>query len=865
MTGLKRLIALLGALVVVVGLAGNGQAAVSTDRWNYQAGDTVQITGDGMLAGETVGVDVSYPDASLAQHHDVSADTNGSFSDAYTIKTTDPNGIYTVTATGASSGKVFMTTFDPNALFTTNSTCLRINGNIYPSKDAVYLNGGPTGPSGNSGLDPGLYYVKVTDPSGAVLLGASSGTPITVTAAGKFSSCLQLDMIVTSPTTHTLGFDDSPNSGTEYKVWISMDPTFANSTTKTDNFKVVSSAVSTTLHNNDGGGSIATDPNNPAHVNLGTSIYDTANVTAGKNIQQGSSVTFHFFTGGSGDCKSGTNATVAVQTSSGIGTKTMTATSAVQSTLHAGTYAFDAVFTSSDTTLPGSTSACEPFVVDKGTLTIVTTVRDAVGNDVGSSADPGEKIHDTTAVTAGSVAGIDPSGTVTYTYHDTSCSGTSHAAGSGGGIGSSSAIETAASPGGCFEASYIGDLNYNVNPIATEPFTVSPLENPPADPTVSTTLNSTSPLALGGTMSDTVTVSAGVGIPQGSTVHFKLFSPSTDCLANPQGASMAIATNSFTPNGTDTTVTGTSVSTAQLTAGSYSFQAVFTSGDPATVSNNNNASPCEPFSVNKATPGLSTTVVDGSGFAVSSVPINTQVHDIANLTGVTGVPAPTGSVTFSYGPCAGALIADAPVGVVVDLVNSHASSAPKTPSVTGQYCFNASYGGDSNYNASAAIDNELFTATSSCTPAINMRWHYSAGGSGSWSATKTVPCTGTITFAQQGMEGDLKVKAGTPFKAGYDFTIPGKHPLTNVLISGATIDFAYTCPNGGGSSGDWIVSIPDSGAIADPANSSGWYPSGDQSSTLVYQLQTTVPTTLCGSQTVRIQKGGTFTAHVSEF
>src|SRR6185437_12048466 len=63
------------------------------------------------------------------------------------------------------------------AIFTTDNTGTKVNGNLYQSKTAVYLNGGPQN-SNDPGLpgDPqvpnGLYFFQVTDPSGSVLLSA---------------------------------------------------------------------------------------------------------------------------------------------------------------------------------------------------------------------------------------------------------------------------------------------------------------------------------------------------------------------------------------------------------------------------------------------------------------------------------------------------------------------------------------------------------------------------------------------------------------------------------------------------------------------------------------------------------------------
>lgn len=116
------------------------------------------------------------------------------------------------------------------AIFTTDATCGGTNVNIFGTKDAVYLDGGPAH-TGAAGLPDGNYYVRVTDPSGATVLGTSGlATPVSV-SGGEFAMCYQLSALVG-------GYADTPNAGGEYKVWVSLDMTFVNSSTKTDNFKV---------------------------------------------------------------------------------------------------------------------------------------------------------------------------------------------------------------------------------------------------------------------------------------------------------------------------------------------------------------------------------------------------------------------------------------------------------------------------------------------------------------------------------------------------------------------------------------------------------------------------------------------------
>ena len=126
----------------------------------------------------------------------------------------------------------------PGAIFTTDSTCTGVNLNIYNDKADVYLDGGPAHP-GAAGLPDGSYCVQVTDPSGQTVLGMSDPGAVTV-ADGEFVQCYQLTSILkTASSGFTVaGFDDTPNPGGEYKVWVSTDCNFDNNSTKTDNFQV---------------------------------------------------------------------------------------------------------------------------------------------------------------------------------------------------------------------------------------------------------------------------------------------------------------------------------------------------------------------------------------------------------------------------------------------------------------------------------------------------------------------------------------------------------------------------------------------------------------------------------------------------
>jgi hypothetical protein len=101
----------------------------------------------------------------------------------------------------------------------------------------VYLNGGPKN-NQTQGLPDGPYYVMVTEPNGTVLGRSNPDTPVTVTD-GHFENYQLWDIVRTASSGFTVtGYDPTSNNGGEYKVWISQDPAYPNSASKTDNFKV---------------------------------------------------------------------------------------------------------------------------------------------------------------------------------------------------------------------------------------------------------------------------------------------------------------------------------------------------------------------------------------------------------------------------------------------------------------------------------------------------------------------------------------------------------------------------------------------------------------------------------------------------
>jgi hypothetical protein len=155
------------------------------------------------------------------------------------------------------------------AIYTSNFDGSIINANIYPSKDAVYLTGGPC--NGGSHLEPGDYYFEVKSPSGVLLSSdAISKRRFTVGASefiaaadpSHLTHAVNCTPAVVGITIQLMPYADTPNPGGEYKLTVATavsveacDGFSPSSTTfeicnradqKTDNFKVVQTTTSTT-------------------------------------------------------------------------------------------------------------------------------------------------------------------------------------------------------------------------------------------------------------------------------------------------------------------------------------------------------------------------------------------------------------------------------------------------------------------------------------------------------------------------------------------------------------------------------------------------------------------------------------------
>src|SRR5712691_10328373 len=105
------------------------------------------------------------------------------------------------------------------------------------------------------------------------------------------------------------------------------------------------------------------------------------------------------------------------------------------------------------------------------------------------------------------------------------------------------------------------------------------------------------------------------------------------------------------------------------------------------------------------------------------------------------------------------------------------------------------------------------------------------------------------------MEGNLQIHPGDALRAGFDFTMPSSHPAATASFYNGSIALLVTCING--ATPALAINLPAQ-TITDPAGSPSWYPSGDQSSSFVFQGILTAPD-LCGGGVMNDANGATFT------
>jgi uncharacterized repeat protein (TIGR01451 family) len=426
------------------------------------------------------------------------------------------------------------------------------------------------------------------------------------------------------------------------------------------------------------------------------------------------------------------------------GTKTLsngTATSDAFTPDAVGSYCFrvDYAPAAGSKYLPGShtntTSEC--FVVDK--------LQPDISTSANQSVDAGAEIADTAQLSG---ATADAGGTIVFKAYgpsDANCSKAPAFTSSAiavSGNGSYGPVSFTPATAGTYHwiATYSGDAK-NLSAAGScgdsgENDTVNKLT-----PTIAT--QASGAITIGGTISDTATVSGGLN-PSG-TVSFAAYGPNDATCANaPVFTSL------------DRPLSGGSATSALYTptaVGTYRWIATY-NGD---ANNNSVAGHCndlnESVVVSKTTPGISTILVSGAqSGATLSVALGASVHDTSSLSGATADAGGTVHYqVFTNAQCTGTAI-DAGTKTVTSGI------VPASDSITinnaGNYYWQADYSGDAK-NGSASSNCSLEIASVGLNqPTISTNASGSVLVGGDIHDTATLADgfnpTGTITFRLYG-------------------------------------------------------------------------------------------------------------------
>jgi uncharacterized repeat protein (TIGR01451 family) len=475
-------------------------------------------------------------------------------------------------------------------------------------------------------------------------------------------------------------------------------------------------------------------------VHFGETVTDTATLS-GANGPVSGSVKFYVCgpSGSAPDCTTGgtqVGGAIAVTTSANGGT----ATSAAYTPSAAGNYCWRAEYTPDAASQYKSGShtnqTTECFEVVKNTPSITTAANQTVS--VGASISDSATLSGATSDAGGSIT------FKAYGPDNANCSGAAVFTSSPvavSGNGTYGPVSFTPSTAGTYRwiASYGGDAK---NASAAGQCNDTGETDTVNKVTPSIVTQASGSVTVGGSISDTATVSGGHS-PTG-TVTFVLYGPNDATCATP------IFTSANRP------LSGGQATSAAFTtsqAGTYRWIATY-NGD---ANNNSVSGACndanESVVVTKTNPGITTSLVgDGKTGASITVPLGTAVHDTSTLSNATANAG--GTVHYQVFNDAQCQDKRADAGTIAVVNGVPGNSSDVTLNLAGTYYWQADYSGDANNNAASSacnletvtVDKNIPTITTTASGSVQVgnQIHDTAHLSGGFSPT------GTITFSLYG-------------------------------------------------------------------------------------------------------------------
>jgi len=451
-------------------------------------------------------------------------------------------------------------------------------------------------------------------------------------------------------------------------------------------------------------------------IPVGGSVFDSATLS-GVTVNAGGQVTYQFFAGSA--CQGSATTVSTVTVNNGI-----VPNSASHTFNSAGSYSWNAAYTG-DGNNNGATSACEPMTVQVASPTVSTTLSKP-------TVAAGQTVSDSAALTG---ASANAGGTVTYEYFpNNSCTGSASIVATvtvtNGNVPPSGNFSPNSVGTLYFVASYSGDSNNNP---ATSGCGAEPLAVTLGTPTINTNLIPGNTVPVGTSASDSATLTGASSIA-GGTVTYTYFTGSA-CSAGSMTVSTVTVTNGNVPN---------SASIPFNTVGSYSWRAAY-SGD---ANDNPATSACEPLTVTKASPTITTTVSSSGTITIGGSATDQAVfaNGFGTLTGTLVLTA------YSDSSCATVAFTSSTITVNG---NGPYTSNSFTPTSAGTYYWKATFTDTDGNN------NNVVTTCGSGGPASERLTVNKVSPTISTSLSATTITSGSSVFDRATLTGATGTAGGT--------------------------------------------------------------------------------------------------------
>jgi hypothetical protein len=475
-------VAIVAVVAVTLGTMVAAFASTATDQADYAPGSIVTISGDNTdgaayLADETVHVVVSGPNDYSATCDGVvvvAEDGTLSWSCQITLNADESAvGGYAYTATGQTSG------VEESGSFTDAACNLGALTGCHVKQSSLTLH----------------QVTECTDVDGTVtawhfVINPISTAPTSILVTWDDNSQATVPLSGVQGSNADYDIPGATSISPPYAGALIVDATVNVPSDNTGNIQFNLSHVTCETETVTPTATLSTEVHDASHANitnsttpLGSVVHDLATVTQDVGTVASGSVTFTLHTG-SLLCggTAGTPETVNLGTDNAGDTVTsLQATTTPTVPLAAGQYSYSTtahvVFTDGSTQ-DITTTDCEAFTVNKGTVTLSTVIhREPNEADIGTSVVDGSTVHDH-AIISGANSNFAVNVSFTFFTGNTTCSGTGAASGSGSSTSnvqssSQGPLSSSQAGGYAFQASVSNDPNYNDATSDCEPLTVS--------------------------------------------------------------------------------------------------------------------------------------------------------------------------------------------------------------------------------------------------------------------------------------------------------------------------------------------------------------------------------------------------------